>query len=119
MATRTHADYLNMIHSQVQSHYRTQKMMSRSQRRQQTPLNAFTTFCSVNVFAWLYHYLKSRVGKKHAFMDYSHSASNGVFKMHSANSPENNDHIKMVLAADWATDTTESDHIAAMMKKEG
>lgn len=119
MATRTHADYLNMIHSQVQSHYRTQKTMGRSQRRQQTPLNAFKIFFSVNVFAWVYHYLKSRVGKKHAFMDYSRSASNGVFKMYSAASPTNNDNIKMVLAADWATDTAESDHIGAVMKREG
>jgi len=117
MARRTHADYLNMIHSEAQSHYRTQKMIVRSQLSQHPTLNAFKTFISVNILGWIYHYLKSRVGSKHPFMDYSRSAGNGVFTMRSASSP-GNDHIKMVLAADWATDTAESDHIAALMKKE-
>lgn len=118
MARRTHADYLNMIHSQAQSHFRTQEMILKSKLSQHPALNAFSTFISVNVLGWIFHYLKSRIGRKHPFMDYSNSGSNGVFAMRSASSPGNSDDIKMVLAADWATDTAESDHIAALMKKE-
>jgi hypothetical protein len=118
MSKRTHADYLNMWHSQLQSHFRTQQSIAKTRKAEYPALNAFRIFVSVNVWGWIFHYLKSRFGKKHPFLDYSHSSTNGIFKMHSVTAPENNNRIKMVLAADWATDTPESHLIGRLMKEE-
>lgn len=110
MLKRTHADYLNLYHSQLQNHYRTQEAITKTKLAEQPSLNAIKIFLSSNVWGWIYHYFKSRVGKKHPFMDWTKSATNGVFEMVSAFS-SGNDQIKIVIAADWATDTAESDHI--------
>jgi hypothetical protein len=118
MPTRTKADYLNMLHSQAQSHFRTQQTSARATTEGRPGINPFRIFISVNVWGWVYHYLKSRVGKKHPFADYSQSTSKGVFKMVSASDPHTNDHIKMVIVADWATDTPESNKVATLMREQ-
>jgi hypothetical protein len=115
MPTRTKTDYLNMLHSQLQSHFRTQQAAARSKKQDRPGINPFRVFLSINILDWIYHYLKSRVGKKHPFVDYSNSTSNGIFTMVSASFPGNNDNIKMVIVADWATDTPESNNVAALM----
>ena len=117
MARRDKTEYLNMVHSQLQSHFRTQKAIARAKKQTQPALNAFRIFLSVNVWGWVYHYIKSRVGKKHPFVDYSGSTSNGVFEMVSARAGDNSS-IKMVVAADWATNTPESAGVGHWMKRE-
>jgi hypothetical protein len=117
MPNRSKTDYLNMLHSQAQSHWRTQKTKARHVKLTRPTINPFKIFLSVNFWGWIYNYLKSRVGKKHPFVDYTGASSDGVFKMVSHTAPSN-DHIRIALAADWATDTTESRHVGQLMSKE-
>ena len=118
MPNRSKTDYLHMVRSPVQSHWRTQRTLARRLQRTRPGLNPFSIFLSVNFWGWIYNYLKSRVGKKHPFLDYSGAASNGIFKMVS-HSALTNDHIKIALAADWATDTPESKYVGQLMHREG
>src|ERR1700722_13672660 len=118
MPNRSKTDYLHMLRSQAQSHWRTQKAVAGRLRQSRPALNPFRIFLSVNVWGWITNYLKSRVGKKHPFVDYIGAASNGVFKMVSHSGPAN-DRITIALAADWATDTPESEHIGQLMRGEG
>ena len=117
MPKRTHEDYLNLFRSEAQNHSRTQQSIMKTEVAETIRPNRFKIFLTTNIIGWFFHYIKSRFGKKHPFIDYSGSATNGVFEMYSTTS-NNKNSIKIVVAADWATDTEESDHIGDLMKAE-
>ena len=117
METRNHEQYLGLIRSQAQSHSRTQQEILKQKFEKPERLNRIKEFLEVNVWGWLYHYLKSRFGKRHPFMDYSKAGSNGIFEMFCEDS-KGNTNIKIVLAADWGSYTKESKNIGYLMSEE-
>ena len=120
MEKRDPKDYLNLYRSEAQNHLRTQQSIKKektNKKEKVTALNEIKDFLSINIFGWVSNYIKSRLGKKHPFMDYSAAASNGVFEMYSEESPDKNK-IKIVIAADWATYTEESKKIGELMNDE-
>jgi len=114
---RNHKDYLNLRRSEAQNHARTQQSLYKAKRIKKPKRNPIGIFLSLDVFVWGFHYVKSRFGKKHPFLDYTHSATGGVFEMYSEQSGNKNK-IRIVAAADWATYTEESCRIGELMKKE-
>jgi len=117
MLRRKSSDYLNLFRSEAQNHSRTQQSILKTEIAEGIKQNNIKTFLTTNVIGWLYHYIKSRFGGKHPFLDYSTAVTNGVFDMYSTTAGDN-DKIKMVIASDWATDTAESTIIGGLMKNE-
>ncbi|MFN8345260.1 MAG: metallophosphoesterase [Spirosomataceae bacterium] len=103
-------EYVNVGHSELENHLRTQNA-----QLQQTPESAdagrrLTDFLWFNVFGFVYHYLKSRFGRRHKYQFYPSGEDNGVFKMEAAT-----DRTQIALLSDWASDTPESDRIGAIV----
>jgi predicted phosphodiesterase len=117
MKTRNHDQYVGLIRSEAQNHSRTQQEILNQKEKKPEKLNRIKAFLEVNVWGWFYHYIKSRFGKRHPFMDYSKAGSNGIFEMYCRHENDNN-HIRMVLAADWGSYTKESKNIGHLMGKE-
>jgi hypothetical protein len=117
MQTRNHKEYLGLIRSQMQNHYRTQKEVLKQRAATPEHLNKIKEFLTVNVWGWAYHYIKSRFGKRHPFMDYSKASSNGIFDMFIEGTTDNSK-VKLVLAADWGSYTQESKTIGQRMFEE-
>jgi len=117
MATRNSTDYLNLYRSEAQNHYRTQQSISKKKIEREAPSHQLKDFLAINFFGWVYHYIKSRFGKKHPFLDYSKATSNGIFEMFSE-MPGNGNKIRIATTADWASDTPESDKIAQLITEE-
>lgn len=108
MKTREFSEYKRLFRSQIQNHFLTQQSLLK-QKKRATVLNHFGDYLSVRIWDWFIHYFKSRFGPKHKFLEYP-ADNNGVFKMHQD--------VKMVVAADWATDTLESSRIGRLMNDE-
>jgi hypothetical protein len=108
MEQRNHADYLNLLRSQAQSHSRTQQSLYREKARPRSMLNKIAIFLSINIFAWAYHYFTSRFGKKHPFTEYTDPENTGVYQI--------SNEVLLSIVADWATFTEQSAEIARQMK---
>ena len=117
MATRQSNDYLKLWRSEFTNHYNDQKYIYKRITEGKTAANKIGDFLNTKIWGWVYHYVKSRFGVKHDFMDYNNKSSNGVFKAYSKKS-ESGNNIKVVMAADWGSDTPESDFIGEKMKQE-
>ena len=75
------------------------------------PDNSLSTFFTKRLWSWIYYYIKNRFGPNHDFLDYSSSIDDkGIYNL-KKDITSKNDFISIAIAADWATDTTESDAI--------
>lgn len=102
---RVAKNYQNLSRSVMQSHARTELTKSPKAKK----LNQLSIFFSNRLFLWLFHYIKSRFGKRHEFLTYEGNADKGIYPLYS-HSKSNS--VKIALAADWGTDTEESKLIA-------
>lgn len=110
--------YVGLWRSQLTNHYKTQASLIKKKEAAGTAGNKIIEYLQTNVVCWLYHYLKSRLfTRKHPFVNYQGASSNGVFEMQSDNDLSGQT-IKIVIAADWASDTEESDLIGKLMLNE-
>ncbi len=114
---RRHArDLIGLPRSPLLSHYRKQL------ERAGVPADAsfphkIGAFLSKHLLIWAYAYLKFIFRRKHKFQDYRDSpGERGVYALRadsgSRNEPEANDPIRVCLAADWGTGTSEANDIA-------
>lgn len=114
--------YLNLMRSEAINHYKTEKAKTEEKKEEkkaettakaeikpQTAVNTIADFFENRFFSWIYHYFRSRFGKKSQFKNYD-SSDNGIYKIPEAESEA--DEIKIALVSDWATDTEYSDKIA-------
>ncbi len=62
-----------------------------------------------NLWGFIFHYIKSRFGKRCAYQAYPRNGDDGVYRL--VPGP-----LRFGLLSDWASDTTESDAIAALVK---
>ncbi|MDQ3278462.1 MAG: metallophosphoesterase [Bacteroidota bacterium] len=99
---RTNADYLGPSRWESVSHLKTEL--------KKKPTYSAKDFLGKMVWNWIYHYIKSRFGKKFPYPTYDASDS-GVYKIAAANEEA----VRIGIASDWATDTDESFAIAERM----
>ncbi len=92
---RTNADYLGPSRWESVAHLKTEL--------KKKPKYTAADFLGKMVWGWIYHYVKSRFGKKYPYPVWSGTDS-GVYDI-----PANDGHeICIGIASDWATDTDES-----------
>lgn len=107
---RSSGDYLKLSRGWAANHYRTEETKI-------DPHHAAGNFIEKGfgqALRWAYHTFKSRFGKKYPYPVYPQSGDKGVYNLSSV--PDNGQPVVIALAADWATDTFESDTIAEQMQ---
>jgi predicted phosphodiesterase len=106
---RSNNDYYNMTHSQLLNHLRTETKKSKGE----LPAYKLADFFSKRLWTWFYYYTSSRFGRSYPYKTYKAPAT-GIYPI----APDNGkDAVSIAIAADWATDTTESFQVAARMKE--
>lgn len=111
---RDKEDYINLTRSEAQNHYRAQADIVEKEKvkKKQVAVNKVTDFFESRFFSWVYHYFRSRFGKKHKFKNYKSAGSDkGIYKLQGKN-----EKISIALVSDWATDTRESDTIGELIE---
>ena len=79
--------------------------------------NSQDKFLTTRIWEWVVSYFHNRFGKREAYRAYpSTDGDTGVYPLISSN--ENVDEIIIVMAGDWATNTTESGITGEMMRAE-
>jgi hypothetical protein len=118
---RKEKDYLNLGRTLAENHFKTEAAKAEKPVPPPTGkpidealfrLNVFFHNSIGSVIRWFYHYIRSRFGKKHRFRTYNDAAAkgdNGIYRMANSN-------VKAACAADWASDTPESDIIGRRME---
>jgi len=108
---RKKEDYQMMSRSPLINHLQTEIKKSKGQK----PSYKITDFLSKDIWSWIYHYLKSRFGKKYPYTTYS-GIDTGIYKLDQNHKVDK--YISIAITADWATDTEESYCIAAEIRKQ-
>ncbi len=115
--TRSPADLIKLKRSPAQSHWHTQSdIYRRTAPPEKGPLPKLADYLRIQVGRWVFHYLKSRFGKRHAFNQYDYAAGHtGVYRL-EGRSPRQPQppaaEIRISLVADWGTGTAESQQVA-------
>jgi len=107
---RSNEDYLGNKPSELTNHLRTEIAKDKGKSRKRK----ITDFMRKRVWSWIYHYFKSRFGKKPKYKAYT-GEDTGIYKLNK-NAGTEHDHTRIAIAADWATDTAESFEISQQMK---
>jgi hypothetical protein len=101
---RTNADYLSPSRWESMAHLKTEL--------KKQPHYSAADFLSKSLWNWIYHYFKSRFGKKYPYPTYQ-APDSGVYELVQAAQGES---IRIAIASDWATDTDESFEIGRRMQ---
>lgn len=117
---RSLEDLLNLRRSAWHSYFRAAKLESFSWRQAHKPLGRqIKSF--INTMTWVLIYLKYRFGRRHPFLDYTGDPTHGIYPLVSKLPVNGHRHaageIRMSLAGDWATGTSESSTIADHIRK--
>lgn len=108
--------YLDLGHSEAENHARTQqKLYEEHVSRTSSVTRVISEFFKTNLLGFIYHYIKSRFGKRHAYQAYPLDGENGVYQLTS--SIPSRQEVTLALLADWASDTTESDKVAHLVAR--
>ncbi|MFN8356720.1 MAG: metallophosphoesterase [Spirosomataceae bacterium] len=105
-------DLRGLWRSELQNHFLVQSEMAKSNPKQ----NVIVEFLTTKVWGWLKHYFKSRFMGKVAYQFYPTKDDDGIYpltKLETDNSP-----LVVTLAADWASNTQESDDVGTLMDNE-
>lgn len=110
------ADFNKLKRSPLQSHFLTQfDLLRRRLETRELYSRRLKDFLSVQIWSWLYHYCRSRFGRKHPFPDYTYSdGNNGIYRMRGDESA--NGEIRISLTGDWASGCYEADVVARQME---
>lgn len=98
---RSSQDYLNPSRSPLVNHLKTEV--------KKKPGHTIDDFLTSSIWSWLYHYVKSRFGRKYPYPSYQ-APETGVHAL-PTDRP-----IRIAVASDWATDTADSFAVARKMK---
>ncbi|WP_373512750.1 metallophosphoesterase [Persicitalea sp.] len=108
--------YLDLGHSEVENHAKAQqKVYEEHVTRTSSASRIISEFFSTNVFGFVYHYLRSRFGARHAYQAYPSEGDSGIYQLTS--SVPSRESITLALMSDWASDTTESDAVAHLVAR--
>ena len=95
---RSETDYLNSSRSELVNHLKTEI--------KKKPGHDLKDFLTSSFWSWIYHYFKSRFGKKCPYPSY-HYPETGIHNIENAGEV-----ITIGITSDWATDTPDSFRIA-------
>ena len=108
--------YLDLGHSEVENHAKAQqKKYEEHVNQTSSATRIISEFFSTNIFGFLYHYLRSRFGKRHPYQAYPSEGDNGMYQLTS--SVPSREVITLALLSDWGSDTTESDAVAHLVAR--
>jgi len=103
--------YVNLGHTDVENHLRTQEALYEKRLKEGTATNKVAAFFATNLFGFFYHYLKSRLGPKAPYQFYPSNGDSGCYSLQTSS-----DTVTLALLSDWATDTPESDRIGYLVR---
>ncbi|MBK8484629.1 MAG: metallophosphoesterase [Saprospiraceae bacterium] len=106
-AVRESKSYEDLSRSPLLNHLETEKFKI----EEKTPKHTSWDFLTGALGKWIYHYFKSRFGKKADYNTYK-GLETGIYKLDTVNQE-----VSIAIAADWATNTLESIHIAREINK--
>lgn len=115
MATRRSSrDLLAVPRALGRSHLLTQKDLFRVARASATgPLDRAGKFLKVQVWGWVWHYIKTRLGGRYPFATYGAGSDNGVYDL----GPEVDAAVKVSITGDWGTGTEEAFAIGQLIER--
>ncbi|MFT4032390.1 MAG: metallophosphoesterase [Siphonobacter sp.] len=103
-------EYVNLSQNKIENHLKTQ---TSAFKEEVAPADSVTyklgQFFWSNLFGFVYHYLKSRFGKRFPYQSYPKSGDLGVYQIPAE--------ARLVLLSDWATDTIESDLVGRLANR--
>ena len=99
---RTGNDYLDPSRSELVNHYKTEK--------NKIPDHDIGDFLTKSFWSFVYHYVKSRFGRKYPYPAYQ-APQTGIYELAAEGE------ISIALTSDWATDTPDSFAVARQMKE--
>ena len=119
MPERSVKEYLHNKRSELTNHLRTELSKGKGagllKGKRRTRRKKITDFLGKEIWSWLYHYIKSRFGKKAKYRPYP-AGETGVYKL-TKSAGSANEYMSIALASDWATDTKESEGVCQQIKK--
>ncbi len=109
--------YRTLRRSPAESHWRTQRDLQ--QRREEvvpdrSGLKRLADYIELRILKWLWHYVRSRLGRKAPLPDYTGTTDTGVYALGAGN---HGDEIRISLAGDWATGTEEADRVGRAIRR--
>src|SRR5580700_429423 len=104
-AQRRPEDYMGLSRSVASNHFRSE--LTKSSTR--SPRFVISDFFSSRSFTWIYYYIQSRLGFRHPYTSQYDKTDSGVYEMSDDKS------VRICIAGDWATYTTQSIAIADRM----
>lgn len=108
--------YLNLGHTQSENHAKTQQEVFEKRVKEKSNVtNVISAFFKTNLLGFVWHYLKSRFGPRHAYQSYPCINDSGIYTMQGSISSREG--IQVALLSDWASDTSESDTVAHLVSK--
>lgn len=108
--------YLNLGHTEAENHARTQQELFEKRVKEKSNVtNVISAFFKTNLFGFVWHYLKSRIGPRHTYQTYPCNSDSGIYPMQG--SVSSREGIEIALLSDWASDTSESDTVGHLVAK--
>lgn len=107
---RSSKQYVNLSHNKVENHLKT---LQNEFEEEVVPTDTVTyklrQFFWSNFFGFVYHYFKSRFGKRYPYQSYPKDGDSGVYRIPNDTT--------LALLSDWATDTIESDLVGRLVAR--
>lgn len=108
--------YLDLGHTEAENHAKTQQELYEKRVKENSNVtNVISEFFKTNLLGFTWHYLKSRLGPRHAYQSYPRNGDSGIYPMQSSMSSRVG--IDISLLSDWASDTFESDSVAHLVAR--
>ncbi len=108
--------YLDTGHTELENHARTQqKLYEEHVANTSSVTRIISEFFKTNLFAFCYHYVRSRFGKRHKYQAYPVHGDCGVYQLYPAK--DSGGKISIALLSDWASDTEEADKVAHLVTR--
>ncbi len=102
--------YLDLGHTEAENHAKAQqKLYEKYVAETSSVTRRIDEFVRTNIVGFGWHYLRSRLGRKHPYQYYPANDDTGVYPLQPALKKDN---VTIALLSDWANDTKESDAVA-------
>lgn len=110
---------LGVPKAMVLSHGRTQsELLAETERPGKSALHRARDYLRIRVVFWVWHYLKSRFGGRHEFLDYvGQEDDKGVYYLAASQDRSDAGPVAVSLIGDWASGTKDAANVAAKVEE--
>jgi len=100
------------------AHARTQSQLLRETAFEGKPaFDRARDYLRLKAVSWLWHYLRSRFGRRWRFLDYTNcKGDNGIYELAAGSDACPSDPVRICLASDWGTGTCDANRVANCIK---